>query len=166
MNTGSNKFLAMIAVCAVTLTGCSTADKMMEPAPKPAPVAAKAPPPPPKAMPAPTYIVEGVNFDTDQATLKPAAMAQLDEVATALQGYPDVRYEIRGHTDSVGDANYNQGLSERRAMAVQKYLISKGVNGNSSQIRSSNGFGESDPVAPNNTKAGRAENRRVEIRPF
>ena len=117
-------------------------------------------------MPAPTYVVEGVNFDTNKATLKPAAMEQLDKVAAALREHPEQRYQINGHTDSVGTEAYNQGLSERRAIAVQKYLISKGVDVKSGQINSTNGFGESNPVADNKTKEGRAQNRRVEIKPI
>lgn len=166
MMTGTSRLLLATAAFAFVLTGCSSADKMMAPAPAPAPVAAKAPPPPPpapKPMPAPTYVIEGVNFDTDSAKLKPAAMAKLDEVAGALSEHSDVPYQVRGYTDSTGKANYNQGLSERRAKSVQSYLIKKGVS--PSQVRSSNGFGEADPVASNADKAGRAMNRRVEIKP-
>ena len=168
MKTGSSKVLLVTALLAVALSACSTADKMAAPAPKPAPVAAPAPPPPPpvKVMPAPSYVIEGVNFDTNKSTLKPAAMAQLDEVASALKKHPEHRYQINGHTDSVGSEASNQRLSERRAVAVQKYLMSKGVDGKSGQISSTNGFGESDPMASNDTKAGRAENRRVEIKPI
>ena len=115
-------------------------------------------------MPAPSYVIEGVNFAHDKATLKPAAMARLDGVAAALNEQSDVRYEIRGYTDSTGSENYNQGLSERRAKSVQDYLVNKGVS--ASQVRSTNGFGEADPVASNANKEGRAKNRRVEIKPI
>ena len=166
MMTGTSRLLLATAAFAFVLSGCSSADKMMAPAPKPAPVAAKAPPPPPPPppapMPAPTFVIEGVNFDHDSAVLKPAAMAKLDEVAGALSKHSDVPYQIRGYTDSTGKASYNLGLSERRAKSVQSYLMKKGVSGD--QIRSANGFGEVDPVASNRTKAGRAQNRRVEIK--
>jgi OOP family OmpA-OmpF porin len=165
MKTGSRKILLVTALLTLALAGCSTADKMVAPAPKPAPVAAPAPPPANK-IPPPSYLVEGVNFDTGRATLKPTAMSQLDEVAAALVKHPEHRYQVNGHTDSVGSEASNQRLSERRAKAVQKYLISKGVDGSSSQVRSANGFGETDPVANNATKAGRAQNRRVEIKPI
>lgn len=167
MMTGTSRLLLATAAFAFVLTGCSTADKMMAPAPAPAPVAAKAPPPPPppapKPMPAPSYVIEGVNFDTDSAKLKPAAMAKLDNVASALGQHSDVPYQIRGYTDSTGKTNYNLGLAERRAKSVQSYLISKGAS--AGQLRSVNGFGEEDPVASNRTKQGRAQNRRVEISP-
>ncbi|MFT5445558.1 MAG: OOP family OmpA-OmpF porin [Gammaproteobacteria bacterium] len=166
MMTGTSRLLLATAAFAFVLSGCSTADKMMAPAPKPAPVAAKAPPPPPpapKPMPAPTYVIEGVNFDHDSAKLKPAAMAKLDEVASGLSKHSDVPYQVRGYTDSTGKANYNLGLSERRAKSVRDYLVKKGAS--ASQLRSVNGFGEEDPVASNRTKQGRAQNRRVEIKP-
>ena len=167
MKKGTSRLLLATAAFAFVLSGCSTADKMVAPAPKPAPVAAKAPPPPPpppKPKMAPTYVIEGVNFDTDSAALKPAATAKLDEVVTGLNKHPEVRYEIRGYTDSTGSADYNIGLSDRRAKSVQGYLVKKGVSAD--QVRSVNGFGEEDPVASNRTKQGRAQNRRVEIKPI
>ena len=164
MKTGTSRLLLATAAFAFVLSGCSSADKMMAPAPKPAPVAAKAPPPPaPKPMPAPSYVIEGVNFAHDTATLKPTATSRLDGVAAALNEQPDVRYQIRGYADSTGSESYNEGLSERRAKSVQTYLINKGVS--PSQVSSTNGFGEADPVASNRTKEGRAQNRRVEIKP-
>ena len=68
--------------------------------------------------------------------------------------------EVAGHTDSMGSEAYNQGLSERRAQSVQDYLVSKGVK---AQRLTAKGYGESMPVASNDTDAGRAENRRVEL---
>jgi len=153
--------LLVTGALALAITGCSTAPKNVAPEPQPAPVAAPPPPPPPE--PAPSYVIQGVNFDFDKATLKPSARDILDEVATALRQQPDVSYEVAGFTDSVGSDAYNQGLSERRAAAVRDYLVSHGVEAGQLSAR---GYGESNPVASNDTRAGRAENRRVEVRPL
>ena len=104
--------------------------------------------------------LEGVHFDFDKATLKPEAKSILDEAAALLKKHERVVVEVAGHTDSTGAESYNQGLSERRANAVKDYLSGKGVQ---AQRLSSKGYGESMPVASNDTKAGRAENRRVEL---
>jgi len=104
--------------------------------------------------------LEGIHFDFDKATLKPEAKVVLNEAAALLNKHEKVVVEIAGHTDSTGPEDYNQGLSERRAEAVEDYLTSIGVN--ASRL-SSRGYGESRPVASNDTKEGRAENRRVEM---
>jgi outer membrane protein OmpA-like peptidoglycan-associated protein len=82
-------------------------------------------------------------------------------VAQSLNQYPDSLIDVYGHTDSTGSDAYNQALSERRARAVADYLTSRGVS--YSRIRSQ-GFGETQPVASNDTEAGRSANRRVEIK--
>jgi OOP family OmpA-OmpF porin len=102
----------------------------------------------------------GVHFDFDKATLKPEAKVVLNEAAALLGKHERVVVEIAGHTDSIGSETYNQGLSERRAAAVKDYLTSSGVK--ASRL-SSKGYGESRPVASNDTEEGRAENRRVEM---
>ncbi|HLS83036.1 MAG TPA: OmpA family protein, partial [Arenimonas sp.] len=84
----------------------------------------------------------------------------LDQVAQTLKEYDQTLIEVAGHTDSVGSDAYNQKLSERRAQAVADYLISRGVSGTRLMVI---GAGESHPVASNETEAGRAENRRVEL---
>lgn len=104
--------------------------------------------------------LEGIHFDFDKATLKPEAMAVLNEAAALLQKHERVVVEVAGHTDSKGSEDYNQGLSDRRAGAVKDYLNSKGVKANRLTAR---GYGESRPVASNDTDEGRAENRRVEL---
>jgi OOP family OmpA-OmpF porin len=116
------------------------------------------------AAPAPAvkYVIEGVHFDTDKATLKPEAMATLDKAAAGLKKQPGVKYEISGYTDTTGAESYNQGLSERRARAVNDYLIGKGVSPGQLTTK---GYGEMNPAAANNTSKGRAKNRRVEIWP-
>jgi len=99
-------------------------------------------------------------FDFDSARLKPAMKATLDDLADKVNASPgDESLEIIGHTDSVGTDAYNQWLSERRAAAVADYLAGRGV---SSARMTTKGMGESQPIADNGTKEGRAKNRRVE----
>lgn len=99
-------------------------------------------------------------FDTGSDGVKPAGLEDLSKMGDILAKYADDRVRIEGHTDSAGDAKYNQGLSERRAAAVKAVLVSRGVQ--ESQITVV-GLGESKPVADNSTAAGRAQNRRVEL---
>ena len=135
----------------------------------PAPVAAVAPPPPapaptpaPPPAPAPITIdLNGVNFDFDKSTLRPDALAILGEATEILKRYPDLRVEVAGHTDSVGTAAYNQGLSERRAKAVYDYLTSNGID--SSRLAGPVGYGLTRPIDTNETKEGRARNSRTEL---
>jgi outer membrane protein OmpA-like peptidoglycan-associated protein len=102
-----------------------------------------------------------VNFDVNQATIRPDDRAVIDEAVDFVKKYPDARIELDGYTDSRGTEAYNQRLSEKRAGAVKQYLIREaGVD--PSRI-SAVGRGESNPVADNNTEEGRFENRRVEI---
>ena len=106
-------------------------------------------------------VLKGVQFETDKATLKPESMTILDDVAASLKAWPSVRIEVQGHTDSTGSTAHNQRLSDARAASVVAYLASKGV---AADRMTSKGYGESQPIAPNNTAAGRAENRRVELK--
>ena len=104
--------------------------------------------------------LQGVNFEFDRAALTAEGRSILDRAAAVLEGNPTVRVEIVGHTDSRGSDEYNQRLSERRAQSVRTYLESKGISANR---LSASGRGESSPVASNDTDAGRAQNRRVEL---
>ncbi|MBD3730034.1 MAG: OmpA family protein [Sphingomonadales bacterium] len=104
---------------------------------------------------------DGVTFDVGSYTLKPSFRNTLDAVADSLMKYPNSLVDVYGHTDSTGSYDFNQKLSEQRAQAVANYLISRGVS--SARIRWQ-GFGETMPVADNTTEAGRAKNRRVEIK--
>jgi outer membrane protein OmpA-like peptidoglycan-associated protein len=133
-----------------------------EEAPPPPRPAAKPAPPPPAPAPAPTeekIVLRGVNFDFDKADIRPDAAVILDEAASLL-GESSGNVSVGGHTDSVGADAYNQGLSERRAAAVKDYLVGKGVD--ASRL-STTGYGESSPIASNDTADGRALNRRVEL---
>ena len=103
----------------------------------------------------------GITFDFNSYVVKPQFQATLNEVAQTLNNYPATMIDVLGHTDSVGSDAYNQTLSERRAQAVANYLASRGVQ----RVRmATRGYGESMPIADNNTEAGRAQNRRVEIK--
>lgn len=104
--------------------------------------------------------LEDILFDVDGAELKPGADQTLDRVAEFLNKYEDRSLEIKGYTDATGSESYNEALSARRAQAVQDALVERGVN---SQRISIEGLGERNPVATNETPAGRQQNRRVEI---
>jgi len=101
-----------------------------------------------------------VLFDFNSAGLRQASRDSLREMANVFQKYPDTTLSVEGHTDSIGTAAYNQSLSRRRARSVASYLEDIGVR--SSRIETV-GYGESQPVASNNTAEGRQLNRRVEI---
>ena len=101
-----------------------------------------------------------VLFDTAKHTLRPAAREKLAKVAGIISGHPGLRLAVEGYTDSVGGDDYNQKLSEDRGTAVRDYLTKEGVVGTSV---TSQGFGKSQPVATNDTAAGRQQNRRVEL---
>jgi outer membrane protein OmpA-like peptidoglycan-associated protein len=105
-------------------------------------------------------VLEGVNFETNSARLTPESLATLDAVAAAFIRRGDVKAEVAGFTDDRGSAQSNQVLSQNRAEAVKKYLVSKGVAPASLTAR---GYGEENPVADNATESGRAANRRVEL---
>lgn len=122
----------------------------------------------PDGCPVPVTIdLRGVNFDFDKSTLRPDAIATLNEAIEVLKKYPQLRVEVAGHTDSVGSDAYNQKLSERRAKAVYNYLVKNGVD--SGRLVGPDGFGESRPIAPNtnpdgsDNPQGRAQNRRTEL---
>lgn len=108
------------------------------------------------------WVLGDVLFDFDKSVIKADATPILDHVAVVLKNNPGVKVSLDGHTDSVGSDAYNMGLSKRRANAVKAYLVKKGID--ASRL-STAGFGESKPVASNDTDQGRSLNRRVEIRP-
>jgi OOP family OmpA-OmpF porin len=135
------------------------------PAPPPV-VVVEAVPPAPAPAPAPVPTAEKVSysadtfFDFDKAVLKPDGMKALDELAANLQGMNlEVAIAV-GHTDSIGSDAYNQKLSIRRAESVKRYLQSKGIEPNRIYTE---GKGEKQPIASNQTREGRAKNRRVEV---
>lgn len=99
-------------------------------------------------------------FDTGKSSIKDESESVLKDIIAILNEYPTAKFTVEGHTDSVGRESTNMRLSEARALSVKDYLVANGVD----QFRlSSKGYGESTPIASNKTKAGRAQNRRVEI---
>lgn len=102
-----------------------------------------------------------VTFAVDSTEISPSFRTALDRVGQSMVQYPDSLIDVYGHTDSTGADQYNLDLSKRRADAVARYLISRGVS--SARIQTQ-GMGESYPVADNNTAEGRAKNRRVEVK--
>jgi outer membrane protein OmpA-like peptidoglycan-associated protein len=104
--------------------------------------------------------ISDVLFDTGSATLKPGTREKLARVAGLLLSQPGLQLQVEGHTDSVGDESYNQRLSENRAGSVRTYLVAQGI---ASTAVGTAGFGETQPVASNDTAAGRQQNRRVEL---
>jgi OOP family OmpA-OmpF porin len=102
-----------------------------------------------------------VYFDFDKSNIRPDARATLDEAVRILKAEPGQIVIAEGHTDSKGTDQYNEALSLRRARAVRDYLIKGGIPANDIKVE---GFGESKPVASNETDEGRQQNRRVELR--
>jgi outer membrane protein OmpA-like peptidoglycan-associated protein len=125
------------------------------------------PPPPPPAPPPPAptakIVLRGVHFDFNKYNIRPGDAAVLDEAAATLKDNPNVRVDVNGYTDSIGSADYNLRLSEKRAGAVVAYL---GQHGVPADRLVPHGYGKTNFVATNSTKEGRAQNRRVELVPM
>jgi outer membrane protein OmpA-like peptidoglycan-associated protein len=102
----------------------------------------------------------GLMFDFDSDQLRTEARKNLDNLAANLSSFGDSKLMLVGHTDAVGDAAYNQSLSQRRAIAVESYLVARGVP--TTRMMAA-GRGETEPIASNDTEPGRQQNRRVEI---
>ncbi len=106
-------------------------------------------------------LLKPIEFETGRAAIKPVSFPILDEVLDLMKGRPSMRIGVYGHTDSKGTAALNLRLSKERAAAVRQYLEGKGI---ASSRLESEGFGQTKPVAPNETDEGRAKNRRVEFK--
>lgn len=104
---------------------------------------------------------KGINFETGKDVIKAESFANLDKLVEILNAYPEAQVMISGHTDNVGDDAANLALSQARADAVKRYLASKGVN---EERMTATGYGETMPIADNNSSAGRAVNRRVDFK--
>ena len=102
----------------------------------------------------------GFLFDVDKSELKPDTVANLNKLAGILQKYPDTNIVVEGHTDSAGKEEYNMKLSEKRANSVSNYLAQQKVDRNRMNVK---WYGESKPIASNDTDEGKKQNRRVEI---
>lgn len=107
------------------------------------------------------WVLVGVNFEFNSANLSKESFPILLNALQVLTQYPDMRIEIRGHTDNIGSEEFNQFLSERRAKVVKDYLV---VNGISAERLDVKGSGETDPIVDNNTIEGRTLNRRIEFK--
>jgi len=152
-------------VYAKTADGCPPPPPAAAPAP--APVAEPAPQPArsavvPAPMPTPKLVLDDVNFDYNKASLRTEAFGKLDRAVGEIRNWGDGTVEIGGHTDSRGSAEYNMELSLKRAETVKRYLVDKGVPAEKLVVK---GYGETQPVADNDTEAGRFQNRRVELQP-
>jgi OOP family OmpA-OmpF porin len=107
------------------------------------------------------WVLVGVNFDFNKATLKSESYPILFHAVQVLLMNPDMRVEIQGHTDNIGSEDYNMKLGEKRAQSVKDYLVARGISADRLTTRS---FGESQPIADNKTASGREMNRRVEFK--
>lgn len=105
--------------------------------------------------------LDGVLFEINSAQLSGDSVRRLNQAVETLKLNPDLKVEVAGHTDSTGAASYNEQMSQRRAEAVRDYLVSNGIGADRLSAR---GYGESQPVGSNETREGRAENRRVTLR--
>ena len=105
-------------------------------------------------------VATGIRFDVGKATLKPESMGIINTIASMMNEHPELNFSIEGHTDSDGDTDANQKLSEDRAIAVMEKLTDMGID---ADRLSTKGLGESNPTGPNNTAEGKANNRRVEF---
>ena len=114
----------------------------------------------PKKIKKGKMILRGVNFESGSAALTEESYPILDQVYESLEAYPEVKVEIRGYTDNRGSYQYNLELSQKRAEAVRQYLINRGID---PKRLIAKGYGPADPIAPNSTRAGRAQNRRIEF---
>jgi OOP family OmpA-OmpF porin len=107
------------------------------------------------------YTLNGIYFEYDSAKLTDASMDAVHDALAILKRHPDLVVEIAGHTDSKGSDSYNEKLSQNRANAVMHELVAHGIDAANLTAK---GYGESEPIADNATDAGRAKNRRVELR--
>jgi outer membrane protein OmpA-like peptidoglycan-associated protein len=106
-------------------------------------------------------VLENIYFETGKAILRPESHSALDQVFRFLENNPGMKLEISGHTDNTGSLRINQRLSRDRAKAVVDYLVNLGI---SPEMLISEGYADTQPVAPNNTSQGREKNRRVEFK--
>ena len=105
--------------------------------------------------------MQGIEFEAGKATIKAKSFPLLDEIAAIFIENSDYIIEVQGHTDNTGKAEMNKTISEKRAQAVKDYMVKKGVD---ASRMTAIGYGQDQPIADNNTKAGRQKNRRVEFK--
>jgi len=105
-------------------------------------------------------VANGIKFDSGKATLKPESMGVINEIVKLMKQHPEIKFSVEGHTDSDGETQFNQNLSEQRANTVMNELIEQGIDG---ERMISKGFGEDVAITDNGTPEGKANNRRVEF---
>jgi OOP family OmpA-OmpF porin len=108
-----------------------------------------------------TITLDNVFFDSGKATLRSESYTELDELYDYMKHKKNLKVEIAGHTDDIGDDAFNLKLSQQRAETVKNYLVKKGISANRIVAK---GYGETQPVADNTTEEGRQKNRRTEVR--
>jgi len=106
-------------------------------------------------------VMNNIFFDFNQSEIKPRSLSELDEVVKFLKENPKIKVEISGHTDNVGNENYNQQLSLKRAQSVVNYFASKGID---VARLAQKGFGSKKPIKPNDSEDNRQVNRRIEFK--
>jgi len=106
-------------------------------------------------------VIENILFTSGKATLLPSSFKELDKLAELLRTNSNTRIEVSGHTDNVGSAATNKKISKERALTVRNYLVSRGIEEERVEYQ---GYGFDQPIAPNDTPEGKAQNRRVEIK--
>jgi OOP family OmpA-OmpF porin len=163
-------FPAAIALAIAVLPACKAKKALPPPPPveQPAPAPAPAPTPPPAQEPAPTpppapkpdYNFSNIQFEFNSGILKTSAYPILDKAAAEMKKDNSVKFNLNGNSSAEGTEEHNQSLSVERANSVKTYLVNTGVSADNLTVK---GFGESKPIAPNNTEEGRVLNRRVEI---
>ena len=116
-----------------------------------------------KVEPPALGVFKDIKFESDKAILLGSSFATLDEIVKILKQHPNVSVEIQGHTDSTASDAHNMDLSQRRAQSVVQYLQSMGI---AASRMTAKGYGESSPIDTNETEAGKANNRRVELKPL
>ncbi|TWR27609.1 OmpA family protein [Mucilaginibacter pallidiroseus] len=168
----SRFFIFSFALTAVIATSCKSKKAVVKPAapvstpppPPPAPKPAPAPAPAPEPAPAPAppdYNFKNIQFEFNSGILKTDAYPILDKAAAEIKKDQSVKFLVGGHSSAEGTEQHNQALSVERANAVKTYLVNSGVNGDNLVIK---GYGETKPISNNTDEAGRALNRRVEIK--
>lgn len=165
-------YTLLVAAAAAALPSCKSkklitkATPPAQPVDQSAPVQKAVPPPPPQKQETPVpekpdFNFSNIQFDFNSSVLKTDAIQYLDHVAEEMKKDASAKFVLNGYASSEGTPQHNMTLSEDRANAVKQYLMNAGINADN---LSAKGYGETDPLAPNDTEEGRIKNRRVEIK--
>lgn len=165
-------YALLVASLAATLPSCKSKKLITkstppaQPVDQPAPVQKTVPLPPPQKEEAPVpqkpdFNFNNIQFDFNSSVLRTDAIQYLEHVADEMKKDPSAKFMLNGYASAEGTAQHNIMLSEDRANAVKQYLLNGGINPENLSVK---GYGEADPIAPNDTEEGRVKNRRVEIK--